>query len=65
MRRTHIGTNTVDQNDTKNIVILKVVEWLKFDKKEGDWQNKIQPCQFLNLKTRKVLITGRKRIRGA
>ena len=26
-------------------------QWLKFDKKEGDWQNKIQPCQFLNLKT--------------
>lgn len=26
-------------------------QWLKFDKKDGDWQNKIQPCQFLNLKT--------------
>lgn len=23
-------------------------KWLVFDKKEGDWQNKKQPCQFLN-----------------
>ncbi len=24
-------------------------KWLLYDKKEGDWQNKKQPCQFLNL----------------
>ena len=24
-------------------------KWLKYDKKDGDWQNKKQPCQFLNL----------------
>ena len=23
-------------------------KWLKFDKKDGDWVNKTQPCQFLN-----------------
>lgn len=26
-------------------------KWLWFDKKEGDWMNKSQPCQFLDLKT--------------
>jgi Fe-S-cluster containining protein len=24
-------------------------KWLKYDRKEGDWQNRRQPCQFLNL----------------
>ena len=33
MRRTHIGNNIVDQNDPKNIVILKVIAWLKCNKK--------------------------------
>jgi len=31
-------------------------KWLMFDKKEGDWQNKKQPCQFLNLKDNKCSI---------
>ena len=26
-------------------------KWLKFDKKDGDWVNKKQPCQFLDLDT--------------
>lgn len=26
-------------------------KWLKFDKKDGDWVNKKQPCQFLNMHT--------------
>ena len=26
-------------------------KWLKYDKKDDDWQNKKQPCQFLNLTT--------------
>jgi Fe-S-cluster containining protein len=26
-------------------------KWLEFDKKEGDWMNKKQPCQFLDLNT--------------
>lgn len=26
-------------------------KWLKFDKKDGDWVNKTQPCQFLSLET--------------
>ncbi len=26
-------------------------KWLEFDKKEGDWMNKKQPCQFLDLST--------------
>lgn len=26
-------------------------KWLYFDEKDGDWMNKKQPCQFLNLKT--------------
>ncbi|MCA6461783.1 MAG: YkgJ family cysteine cluster protein [Sediminibacterium sp.] len=26
-------------------------KYLEFDKKEGDWMNKKQPCQFLDLKT--------------
>jgi Predicted Fe-S-cluster oxidoreductase len=25
-------------------------KWLDYDKKDGDWMNKKQPCQFLNLK---------------
>jgi Fe-S-cluster containining protein len=26
-------------------------KWLEYDKKDGDWMNKKQPCQFLDLKT--------------
>jgi Fe-S-cluster containining protein len=26
-------------------------KWLYYDKKDGDWMNKSQPCQFLDLKT--------------
>lgn len=26
-------------------------KWLEYDKKDGDWMNKNQPCQFLDLKT--------------
>lgn len=31
-------------------------KWLKYDKKEGDWQNQQQPCQFLNLTDNKCSI---------
>lgn len=31
-------------------------KWLVFDKKDGDWQNKKQPCQFLNLTDNKCSI---------
>ena len=31
-------------------------KWLTFDKKEGDWQNKKEPCQFLNLTDNKCSI---------
>lgn len=31
-------------------------KWLYFDKKEGDWMNIKQPCQFLNLKDNKCSI---------
>ena len=31
-------------------------KWLVFEKKEGDWQNVKQPCQFLNLKDNKCSI---------
>jgi len=31
-------------------------KWLMFDKKDKDWQNKKQPCQFLNLKDNKCSI---------
>ncbi|MFZ4059115.1 MAG: YkgJ family cysteine cluster protein [Ferruginibacter sp.] len=31
-------------------------KWLVFEKKDGDWQNKKQPCQFLNLKDNKCSI---------
>jgi len=31
-------------------------KWLKFDKKDKDWQNKKQPCQFLNLTDNKCSI---------
>ncbi len=31
-------------------------KWLKFDKKDGDWQNQKQPCQFLNLNDNKCSI---------
>jgi len=31
-------------------------KWLVFDKKDKDWLNKSQPCQFLNLKTNKCNI---------
>ena len=26
-------------------------KWLVYDKKDNDWLNKLQPCQFLNMKT--------------
>jgi hypothetical protein len=26
-------------------------KWLYFDEEDGDWMNKKQPCQFLNLTT--------------
>lgn len=26
-------------------------KWLYYDKKDGDWMNKLQPCQFLDMKT--------------
>ena len=28
-------------------------KWLHYDKKDKDWLNKLNPCQFLNLKTHK------------
>ena len=28
-------------------------KWLHYDKKDNDWLNKLNPCQFLNLKTHK------------
>jgi uncharacterized protein len=31
-------------------------KWLMFEKKDKDWQNKKQPCQFLNLKDNKCSI---------
>ena len=31
-------------------------KWLVYEKKEGDWQNKKQPCQFLNLSDNKCSI---------
>ncbi|MFT3680978.1 MAG: YkgJ family cysteine cluster protein [Ferruginibacter sp.] len=31
-------------------------KWLVFDKADGDWQNKKQPCQFLNLEDNKCSI---------
>lgn len=31
-------------------------KWLVFEKRDGDWQNKKQPCQFLNLKDNKCSI---------
>lgn len=31
-------------------------KWLMFEKKEKDWQNKKQPCQFLNLSDNKCSI---------
>lgn len=31
-------------------------KWLTYDKKEGDWQNVKQPCQFLNLTDNKCSI---------
>jgi uncharacterized protein len=31
-------------------------KWLMFEKKEKDWQNKKQPCQFLNLADNKCSI---------
>lgn len=26
-------------------------KWLYYDKKDGDWMNRLRPCQFLDLKT--------------
>ncbi len=31
-------------------------KWLEYDKKDKDWRNKKQPCQFLNLKDNKCSI---------
>jgi Fe-S-cluster containining protein len=31
-------------------------KWLVYDKKDKDWQNKKQPCQFLNLTDNKCSI---------
>jgi Fe-S-cluster containining protein len=31
-------------------------KWLVYEKKDRDWQNKKQPCQFLNLKDNKCAI---------
>jgi Fe-S-cluster containining protein len=31
-------------------------KWLRYDKKDDDWQNKKQPCQFLNLADNKCSI---------
>lgn len=31
-------------------------KWLYLDKRENDWMNKSQPCQFLNLQTNKCSI---------
>ena len=31
-------------------------KWLMFEKRDGDWQNKKQPCQFLNLQDNKCSI---------
>ena len=31
-------------------------KWLIYEKKEKDWQNKLQPCQFLNLTDNKCSI---------
>lgn len=31
-------------------------KWLRYDKKDGDWQNKKQPCQFLDLTDNKCSI---------
>src|SRR5258708_6838621 len=31
-------------------------KWLLYEKKDKDWQNKKQPCQFLNLKDNKCSI---------
>lgn len=31
-------------------------KWLDYDKKDGDWMNKKQPCQFLNLQDNKCSI---------
>ena len=31
-------------------------KWLRFDKKDGDWQNKKQPCQFFNMSDHKCSI---------
>src|SRR5689334_19211439 len=31
-------------------------KWLEYDTEDGDWQNKKQPCQFLDLKDNKCSI---------
>jgi len=31
-------------------------KWLVYEKKDGDWQNKKQPCQFLDFNTNKCSI---------
>jgi uncharacterized protein len=56
-------TPTFTMKDMKRIAAhlnMTVAEfkttWLEYDKKAGDWMNKQQPCQFLNLKDNKCLI---------
>ncbi|BAV04547.1 hypothetical protein SAMN05421788_110277 [Filimonas lacunae] len=54
---------TFTQQDIKRIAThLKMTpsafkeQWLDYDEKEGEWSNKKQPCQFLNLATNKCHI---------
>jgi len=56
-------TPTYTKTDIKRIAAhFKVTpkafsdKWLKYDKKDNDWQNKTEPCQFLNLKDNKCSI---------
>lgn len=56
-------TPTFTITDIKRISgFLKMTEsdfkakWLFYDKKDKDWQNTTQPCQFLNLQTNKCNI---------
>ncbi|MEO5893718.1 MAG: YkgJ family cysteine cluster protein [Ferruginibacter sp.] len=56
-------TPTFTVNDVKRISAhfeMKPAEfrekWLKYDEKDKDWQNKTQPCQFLNMKDNKCSI---------
>lgn len=31
-------------------------QWLRYEKRDKDWQNRVEPCQFLNLKDNKCSI---------